>query len=243
MLKKSSISKIQILSDEWFESRLGKFTSSEIHFICNDKFLTTGCLSYIYRKVGEVLTGKSIKNELEMDALRWGAYYEADAIKKFAKLKGLDYMVCQQLITAPDTRFGSTPDGIIVNRESSDKTMYDVSTVEVKCPPTYTNYVKLALCKTPQDLKVADNSYYWQVLDQMENCDCLTAYFVCYHPDFKQGNMNVIDFRKMQEEGIEYNEKVAFPIARDLKFLKERKQLVLKKFEEIKDQLVALGSY
>ena len=243
MLKKSSISKIQILSDEWFDSRLGKFTSSEISFLCNDKFLTNGCLSYIYRKAGEILTGKSVKSELEMDALRWGAYYEADAIKKFAKSKGLDYMVCQQLITEPGSRFGSTPDGIIVNRESSCKTMYDVATVEVKCPPTFTNYVKLALCKTPQELKHADNSYYWQVLDQMDNCDCLTAYFVAYHPDFKSGNMNIIEFRKMQPTGIEYGLEVKFPITKDINFLKDRKQMAVKKLEEITKQVSALGVY
>jgi len=243
MLKKSSISKIQILSDEWFESRLGKFTSSEIHFLCNDKFLTTGCLSYIYRKVGEILTGKSVKSDLEMDALRWGAYYEADAIKKFAKWKGLEYMVCQQLITEPNSRFGSTPDGIIVNRESSCKTMYDVTPVEVKCPPTYTNYVGLALCKTPQDLKREDRCYYWQVLDQMENCDSLEAYFVSYHPEFKQGNMNIIHFRKMQEKGIEYNEEVAYPIAKDLKFLKGRKEAAVEKLEDVTNQMSSLGVY
>lgn len=243
MLKKERISRIKILSDEWFEKRLGKFTSSEIHFLCNDKFLTTGCLSYIYRKVGEVLTGKSIKGEIDTEATRWGAFHEAEAIKKFAKSKGLDYVVCQQLISDNESQFGSTPDGLIVNRESADKTQYDVSNIEVKCPPTYTSYVGLALCKTPQDLKSEDRSYYWQTLDQMDNCDCLNGYFVAYHPEFKFGNMNVIEFRKMQEVGIEYGKEVKYPIANDLKFLKERKQMAVQKFIEIKDQMVSLGVY
>lgn len=243
MLKKSRISKIKILSDEWFESRLGKFTSSEIHFLMNDRFLTTGCYSYIYRKVGEVLTGKSVKGEIDTDATRWGAFHEAEAIVKFAKWKGLEYVVCQQLITEDDSMFGSTPDGIIVNRESADKLQYDVSNIEVKCPPTYTSYVGLALCKTPQDLKEEDRTYYWQVIDQMDNCDSLNAYFVAYHPDFKKGNMNIVEFRKMQETGIEHGKEIKFPIAKDLKFLQERKQQAVQKFNEIKDQMVSLGTY
>lgn len=243
MLKKSKISRIKILSDEWYDSRLGKFTSSEIHFLTNDKFLTVGCTSYIYRKVGEVLTGKSVKGEIDTDATRWGAYHEAEAIVKFAKMKGLDYVVCQQLITEDNSMFGSTPDGLIVNRESADKLMYDVSNIEVKCPPTYTSYVGLALCKTPQELKREDRIYYWQVIDQMDNCDSLNAFFVAYHPDFKHGNMNVIEFRKMQEEGIEYGDKVKFPIAKDLKFLQERKKMAVDMFNKIKDEMVALGTY
>lgn len=243
MLSKSKISKVQILSDEWFDKRLGKFTSSEIHYLCGDKFLTIGCVHYIYRKVGEVLTGKSVKGEIDTDAMRWGVIHEADAIRKFAKHRGLDYMVCQQLITEDGSFFGSTPDGLIVNRENSDKTAYDVSNVEVKCPPTYTNYIGLALCKTPQDLKYIDSKYYWQTLDQMDNCDCLTGYFVAYHPDFKNGNMNVIEFRKMQEVGIEYGKEVKYPIAKDIKFLQERKQMAISKFEEVKLQVSSLGFY
>jgi hypothetical protein len=243
MLKKSRISRIKILSDEWHDKRKGKFTSSEIHFLTNDKFLTTGCYSYIYRKVGEVLTGKSVKGEIDTEATRWGAYHEAEAIVKFAKHKGLEYVVCQQLITDDDSMFGSTPDGLIVNRESSDQTQYDVTNIEVKCPPTFTSYVGLALCKTPQDLKREDRIYYWQVLDQMDNCDSLNAFFVAYHPDFKQGNMNIIEFRKMQESGIEYNEVIKFPIAKDLAFLRERKKMAVEKFNEIKDQVIQLGTY
>src|SRR5260221_142603 len=235
MLKKEKISKIKILSDEWFDSRLGKFTSSEIHFICGDKFLTTGCLSYVYRKVGEVLTVKSVKGEIDTEATRWGAYHEADAIKKLGKHLGLDYMVCQQLITETGSRFGSTPDGIIVNRESADKLQYDVTPAEIKCPPTYANYIGLALCETPQDLKKEDKIYYWQVLDQMDNCDSLNGYFGAYHPEFMQGNMRIIEFRKMQEVGIERSSykgeekttEIKFPIAKDLAFLKERKKMAV----------------
>jgi hypothetical protein len=242
MLLKSKISKIQMLSEEWFEGRLGKFTSSEIHFLMGDKFLTTGCQSYIHRKAGEVLTGKSIKGEIDTDATRWGAAEESNAVKKFAKWAGLDFIICQQLISDDVTPFGSTPDGIIVKGESSDGLKYDVNTVEVKCPPTYTSYVGLALCETPQDLKSGCKIYYWQVLDQMLSCDCLVGYFVAYHPDFKQGNMRIIEFRKMQEVGIEYKKEVQFPIAKDMKLLAERKQMALEERDRIIQKLIEIGT-
>jgi len=242
MLLKSKISKIQMLSDEWYEGRLGKFTSSEIHFLMGDKFLTTGCRSYIHRKAGEVITGKSIKADIDTEATRWGTIEEANAVKKFCKWANLDFIICQQLVTEDGSPFGSTPDGIVVHKESTCGTKYDVSTVEVKCPPTYTNYVKLALCDTPQDLKFSSYEYYCQVIDQMLMCDCLVGYFVAYHPDFKAGNMKIIEFRKMQDKGIEYGKEVQFPIANDMKLLAERKQMAVVERDRVIQKLTEIGT-
>lgn len=232
-----------MLSEEWHSSRLGKVTSSEVHFIMGDtKFLTTGCQTYLNRKVGETLTGKSVKADIDTDATRWGVMEEANAIRKFCQWKELNLIVCQQLITEPGSRYGSTPDGLIVNKESTCETMYDVSTVEVKCPYTYSAYVGLALCETPQDLKARSDIYYWQVLDQMEICDALVGYFVAYHPDFKAGNMRIIEFRKMQETGKERGKDVAFPLAKDIKLLKERKQMAVEYMDNVKAQLIEIGT-
>lgn len=243
MLPKSRISKIKIHSDEWFETRGGKLTSSEISCITGSTFLTTGCKTYLYRKAGEILTGKSIRNDLEMDQLRWGDLYEAEAVWKLAKRLGFEYVVCQQLLTEPASHYGCTPDGLFINRESSDENFYDVTNIEVKCPYTYAGYIKLALCKTPQDLKATNNEYYWQVLDQMLNCDCLLGYFAAYHPDFKKGNMNLIEFRKMQKSGIEGGKEIPYPLVRDLKFLTERKEMAVKEIARIIEELTSLGVY
>lgn len=242
MLLKYKISKIQMLSEEWYDARKAKFTSSEIHFLANDKFFTTGCQTYIYRKVGEDITGKSIKSDIDTDATRWGNVEEANAVIKFGQYAKLDFIVCQQLITEEGSRYGSTPDGLIVRKESACGTKYDVSTVEVKCPPTYANYIGLALCETPQDLKYENRCYYWQVLDQMLMCDCLIGYFIVYHPEFRQGNMRIIEFRKMQETGIEYGKPVAYPIAKDMKFLETRKEEACKKFDEVRSRIIEIGT-
>lgn len=225
MLDKENISKIKPMSEEWLVARRGKLTSSENHLLTSDKFLTTGCLSYLYRKVGELLTNVTSAGELCNEQVIHGLMYEAEAIRKFAQVYGFKYVICQQLIALPGTKFGSTPDGIVVLNESLNEQMYNVRTVEVKCPFTYANFIGLALCKTPQDLKRENKEYYWQVLDQMDNCDCMHGYFIAYHPDFKAGNFHVIEFRKMQPEGIEGGKAVKFPIAKDMAFLQERKRM------------------
>lgn len=234
MLKKDRISKIEMLSDEWRVARLGNFTSSEIHKLMGDKEFSTGAMSYIYTKVGEELAGVSaiqdINFDMETDSMRWGKLHEETAVRIFGKQKGLDYLIVQQLIVVPDTRFGSTPDALIVHNESIDGTAFNVSTVEVKCFPTFTSYIPLLLCNTPQEIKAQNNHLYWQVLDQMDNCDCLIGYSACYHPSFKAGNFKSVEFKKVD-------------LYKDINLLKERKRLAVEKFDEVRSKLIAMGKF
>lgn len=226
MLLKNNISNIRIHSDEWYAGRLAKFTASEIHSIMGEKFETTGAINYIYRKVGEEMTGVACKDEVDTSATRHGLLYEPEAIKKFGDLKGLEFVVTQCLITQPESRFGCTPDLIIPVSYSKAKKSYDVITGEVKCPVSYDAYIGLFLCNTPQDVKKEEKKYYWQVLDQMDNCDCLRGYLIVYHPLFKAGQMKIIEFRKVE-------------LVNDFKLLKERKQMALAKFNEIRAKLLS----
>ena len=231
MLNKNRISGVTIYSDEWYRLKLGKITSSRVGDITQNKLYSDGFMSYIYEKVGEELTGKPLFQEpIEKEALRWGLEYENEAITKFGKKMGLDFVITQQLIVVPNTRYMGTPDALILHGESQDESCYNVSTVEVKCPPTFKAYIRFFLCKTPQDVKNVNSNYYWQVLDQMDICDCLEGYFVAYHPQFKAGNMNVVKFRKID-------------LIDDLKFLKERKRLASEKFEEIRGLMLCEKAY
>lgn len=240
MLKKSKISNVKMLSDEWHAARLGKFTSSEIFLLMKPSGFEEGAMNYVRRKVGEELTGKSAKGEIDVEATRWGAFYESEALTKFGKQKGIDFLIAQQLICDPESRFGCTPDGLIVTRVSPDETEYEVETVEVKCPPTFDNYIRYFECKTPQDLKEESKMYYWQKIDQLDNCEALKGHWIVYHPDFKVGNMNVISFDALQS--IEGKNGKEFPIYNDLKLLRERKKMAEQKFEEIRAKLMAVAN-
>ncbi len=236
MLHKSKISNVKILSDEWYQARLAKFTSSEIHFL-----IGSGAMSYIRRKVGEELTGKSSRLEIDTDSTRWGNFYEAEAINKFGKQKGLEFLVVQQLICDVDNgRFGGTPDGLIPVRISPDGMEYEVEPVEVKCPPTFDNYISLFECETANDLKIAEKKYYWQVIDQMDICGSLVAHFVVYHPDFKAGNMKVLRIEAMQPLTI--NAKKTYPIYEDLKLLRSKKKWAQEQFDILRTKLMSVAA-
>lgn len=234
MLKKSKISSIKIHSDEWHASRLAKFTSSEIFNLQG-----SGFRRYVRLKVGEEITGKSAKGEIDVEATRWGGFYEAEAVQKFGRKMEWEFLVVQQLITEAGSRFGCTPDFLKVNRISPDETEYEVETGEIKCPPTFDNYILLFECETPQALKEAKKEYYWQVLDQMDNCEAIRGHFVAYHPDFRAGNMRHILFDKMQ--AIETPKGKIFPIHEDLKLLRQKKQEAVVAFENLRDRLMTAG--
>lgn len=231
MLKKNKISGIKILSDEWYQARLAKFTSSS-----SSRLFGGGFMRYVREKVGEELTGKSAKGDIDTDATRWGNFYEAEALNKFGLQMGLDFLVTQQLIADPQSRFGGTPDGLIVIRQSPDGTEYEVETVEIKCPPTFANYIELFECETPEDLKKANDDYYWQVLDQIDNCESLAGYFVPYHPDFKRGNMKIL--RIEANYSVTTSKGKEFPVFQDLKRLREKKKEAEIKFDEIRAKLL-----
>jgi hypothetical protein len=233
MLKKSKISGVQMLSDEWKSTRLAKFTSSD-----KDRCFGAGALRYVREKVGEEMTGKSAKTDIDTDATRWGVFHEADAITKFGNKMGLSFLVTQQFVCDKDSRFGCTPDGLIVVRESPDETEYEVETVEVKCPPTFANYIELFECETPMDLKKANSTYYWQCLDQMLLCESLNHHFVVYHPDFRCGNMKILSFAT--NYSITTPKGKEFPIFNDMKLLKERNAWLENEFDRIRTKMMVV---
>lgn len=196
-------------------------------------------MSYIRRKVGEELTGKPAREEIDTQAIRHGLMHEEAAVRKFGLEQGLEFVVVQQLITEPDSRFGGTPDGLIVLRESPDETEYEVETVEVKCPPSFDAYIGLFECETPGDVKKENRAYYWQVLDQMEICGAKRGHFVIYHPDFKAGNHKSIIFNPT-DPTIDSKGKKIFPVHEDLKLLRTRKQEALIKFDQIRSKLMRI---
>lgn len=199
MLNKTHISNIVIHSDEWFAGRLAKFTSSEWHYLMGSKGLGDAGYRYIWRKVGERLTGVPCRKEITTEQTEWGHIYEPENLRNFGKKMGLEFLVTQKLIVnpAPDTMEGSTPDAIWVINESVDKSSYNVSTIEAKCPPTFDNYIELWNCETPEQVKKISSAYYWQVLHQIRACDCLKGYLSIYHPQFHAGELNVIEFKKV----------------------------------------------
>lgn len=226
MLLKTSISNILIHTDDWFAGRLAKFTSSEFHFLMGPKGLGEGGESYIYRKVGEEMTGRPCRREITTEATEHGHEFEPENLKKFGKKMGIDFLVTQKLIVPPNSRMGSTPDGLIVLNESIDELSYNVSTVEAKCPPSYDAYIRLWRCKTPEEVKAASKIYYWQVIHQMYVADCLKGYLSIYHPFFKAGSLNIVEFKKID-------------LVTEFKLLAERGRMAIQMFDQVRDEMLS----
>jgi len=225
MLKKTSISNIVIHSDDWFRGRLGKFTSSEIHYLMGAKGIGEGGLSYIYRKVGEELCGTPCRREVSTEATEHGNLYETENLRKFGEKMGIEFLVTQKLIAPVDSRFASTPDGLIIHRESSDGLEYEVSCVEAKCPLSYDGYIKLWKCRTPEEVKKESAAYYWQVISQMNVCESLNGYLSVYHPHFRSGQLNIVHFKKIDLIG-------------DFKLLNHRQMEALQIFESTRNEML-----
>lgn len=228
MLKKDWIrTEIQHGTKEWHQARLAKLTASEFYRFLGEKPFTEGAYSYLYEKIGEEACGIPAKDEISTASTLWGQDYEEANLKEFMKRKGIEYLVTQRLVSEPDSRFGCTPDGLIVIRESEDKTAYQVETVECKTPPTYPAFIKLVLCNTPQDVKKVSSAYFYQVLFQMSICDALKGHLSVFHPNFKFGGFKSIEFRKVE-------------LLAEFKLLEERKRLAVEKFDELRQKLILL---
>lgn len=231
MLLKTHISNISHGSEDWVQVRSSRFTSSEIHFLCDKEGIGKGGMSYIYRKVGEHISGVPIRKEIDTEATVWGNIYEPEAIRKYGRKHNLEFLITQKLIFDPNGRFSSTPDFLEVESETEEKEGYNVTTGEVKCPLTYDAFIALCLCDTPADVKKTEKKYYWQTLDEMENCGSVKGKLVIYHPHFGEHSLKEIVFRKFEKiDGIRVLEN-------EMIFLNQRKNEALIKFEEIKKKL------
>lgn len=237
MLHISKISKNKIHTDEWRQARLAHFTSSDAHRLIGDGFMT-----YVREKVGEEMTGIPARPEVDTEDTRWGLHFETDAVKKLCEKLGLTSIVMQCFVASEGSRFGSTPDGILVKNISPDQMEYDVEAVEAKCPPTYANYIQLFECETPIDLKKASKKYYWQVLDQMDQCGSRVGHFIALHPEFKFGNFKHLPIAA----NYKYADNKAmggykFPIHEDLSELRKAKKQAEILFNALREKLMNAG--
>lgn len=231
MLRPEWISEIKVEKDQqtykntWKRAKLGKFSSSKIHKFCTDKLLSTGAMTYIHEKLLEEFTGVPAKTEVDNEYTRWGLLNEADGIRLLASKLSVEMLVTQTLINRPGTRYCSTPDAIWPIKKYPSG-CWDVETAEVKCYPSE-RHIKCVLCEFAKQIKEVDPDAYWQVIDQMDNCDTIHGNLLYYHPEMKAAKSRLIKFRKIE-------------LIEDFKFLKTRKEVALQKFNELHSELLTI---
>lgn len=185
-------------SDQWLQSRVKRFTSSEKYRLMTDvtrpmtdaeladpgrtkgkttvvdlELLSDGAMTYVYEKVAEELTGMPAKAEVNSAATEWGTEWEPEARKMYERALRVNVMQVGNIIFSE--RFSGSPDGLIGN----------VGGVEFKCPYIMSNHVENLLISNAIDLKAAHKEWYWQIQDLLYGTNRLWWDWVSFHPYFE----------------------------------------------------------
>lgn len=194
-------------------------------------------MAYIRSRVFESLSGVPSEQDILNESIASGLIYERTAIEHVKRIKGFEFVATQVFIEGAEPNESTTPDGLVIRKESVDELHYEVSTVETKAF-NVDRHMKCVECETPQDVKKEDPKSYWQVIHQLYCVDALNGYLAYYHPDLPidAGGIRIIEFRKMQQ--LQEKGKTIYPIVNDLSELKIRKQRAISEFNILRHKLL-----
>jgi hypothetical protein len=172
---------------EWKAQKLGKFSSSEIHRLLKSgrtkgQLFGDGAMTYINKKIAEIITGESNADISTLKALEWGAANEFDAILTYEQLTGRKveyYGVATPKFFPYNAVSGCSPDGVCED---------DV--IEVKCPYVTSNHIEFLLASKQGAgslfetawLKANKPEYFSQVQFNMMSLKKNRGIFLSYDP-------------------------------------------------------------
>lgn len=180
-------------SFEWFSSRLGYFSGSEVGKLMvgsrkKDEIFGDTAISYIMKKMGERNLIDEVKNDEEVfneyqfvnsstsKAMQFGIDNEPLARKLIMKELGETFEEVASISHPSIPWFSSSPDGL-----SSDKLL----ALEIKCPSIDTFMRYKCFVNDNESLKKENNIYYWQAMSHMAVTGALRCCFVIFNPFLK----------------------------------------------------------
>lgn len=168
----------------WMESRLGKFTASEIHKLLasgrrdmteeeqlvenaaaklekrkprktTDTLFGSGAFTYIHSRIAEYLTQMAV-SDFNSEAMAHGNIFEKDAAVKYVKRTGhrIEYLGGENPMFL---EYGDFAGG------SPDAFVNDDGLAEFKCPFNSTHHIEYLLLNSAQELKNEKPEYYAQI--------------------------------------------------------------------------------
>ncbi len=190
-------------TNEWNEARMGRFTASSIaKLMCSVDEKKAGTLAYfknktakdyILEKIAETLTGEEAESFTTKE-MQWGIDCEPFAKTHFQEATG-KIITDVAILVADFTHDAScSPDGLI----SAEK-----SGIEIKCPYNSRNHVHHMTVGCSDDLKVVNETYYYQVQMSMLISGYDFWYFVSYDPRFADKHRMHIAKINRNEQDIE----------------------------------------
>lgn len=158
---------IEQRSEEWFNQRLGKFTSSNIHKLMGIKGLGETGNTYCFELAVDLVEGRDLGDNLVTFDMQRGIDLEPFAIEKFTELMSLRFVKVEQtgFIELNDYT-GSSPDSLVG----------DDGVLEIKCPKR-DNFFKIVA----NDYEAIKKEYFLQMQHQMYCTNRNIAYFFNFY--------------------------------------------------------------
>ena len=145
-------------SPDWFDIRLGLFTSSQIYNLFvkgRGEGISKSAETYITQKAIETIYPLEVEG-FSSKAMQWGTENEDNARNVYEVMTGNE--VTNGGFFIFDENTGSSPDGLVGND----------GIVEIKCPYTRINHIQNVInLKDDVDLYKLNKAYYYQVHHQM----------------------------------------------------------------------------
>ena len=155
-------------SQEWFNLRKGKITSSEVHKIMGKSDLSDTARTYLLERVAELFGATSVT--AGNAATDWGTKWEPTAVAYYSELKNTPVETAS-FIEAGDY-YGGSPDGLVQPN----------GIIEVKCPHNSVNHFKHGLIKSDEDFKKKKPDYYYQCISNMICANAEWCDFISFDP-------------------------------------------------------------
>jgi len=176
-------------TQEWYDIRMARLTSSEIHKLMGVKGLAANAplqdtaITWLYEKLSELTTGFS--KEIKAASLEWGNVTEPLA-KQALVNKHQVRMWESEFIQHPDRfYYGGSPDGYITINGLKH-------TVEIKCPyNTAEHYKNITLSASAETMRSKYPELYWQLQSNMHLQDTKISIFVTYDHRIKVNPENI----------------------------------------------------
>lgn len=213
-------------TSEWYLSRKGKFTASEIYNLLTtsrkkDEVFGDTALTYIKEKVSEYLMQDDVFIEMQdlafsNTATRWGEQYEPEARHLYSELTGIE--VEETGFIPYSQHSGGSPDGLWKDGKGL---------IEIKCPFNSSKHIEFMMMKSAEDLKAANKQYYWQCMANMLFTGRSRIDFVSYDP-------RLSELLKMKILRLEANPD-------DLTLLSRKIQLASERMEQMLSELTKIG--
>lgn len=191
---------------DWLQSRLGRFTASEIHKLFTggrkkDELFGQGAMTYIRTKAAEILT-QEIKDEIDFKQAQWGKDHEHEAWELFEKttgLKGEYYGAANPKFFEFGDFAGCSPDWDSVNMGG-----------DFKCPFNSAEHLKNLCIKSADQLKDDRWEYYCQLQMSMIVRGWDHSYFVSYDPRFVYDHikLKIVKVYPDQEWATDFNNRL-----------------------------------